>query len=99
MRLTRLGVQPIRETHKLLKRGADLPEQGSCLDEIAAVGDQIPVTREPTQALHREEIDKPGLEDFVRRMRTVNHGPFAVVTYNRRATQPFQQADLYFLRA
>lgn len=69
MRLMCLRVQPVREAHESVERRAIAPEQGSCLDEVAAVGDQVPVTREPSQPLHCEEIDEFGLEDFVRRMR------------------------------
>ena len=39
------------------------------------------------------------MENFVGRLRIVNHLPFGVVPDNRRAAQPLQDANLDFLRA
>ena len=76
-----------------------IPNQRRGFDKVAAVADQVPVAREPAQPLHRREINQLVLQNFVGRMRIVNHLPFGVVPDNRRAAQPFQNADLDFLRA
>ena len=75
-----------------------IPNQRGGFDEVAAVANQIPVARKTPQLLHRSEINQPVLEDFVRRIRAVNHLPFGVMPDNGRAAEPFQDADLDFLR-
>ena len=49
--------------------------------------------------MHRRKINQLVLEDFVGRLRIVNHLPVVVVPDNRRAAQSFQDAHLDFLRA
>ena len=75
------------------------PNQRRGGDEIAAVADQIPILRKAPQPLHRGEINQLVLQNFVGRMRVVNHLPFRIVPDNGRAAQAFQNADLDFLRA
>jgi hypothetical protein len=75
-----------------------MPEQGNGFDEVAAVADKVPVTRKSAKLLHRGEVKKTILKDFVRRMRIVNHLPIGVVANDRRAAQSFEYAHLNFLR-
>jgi len=49
--------------------------------------------------LHGGEVNELVLQNFVGRLRIVNHPPIGVVPDNRRAAQPLQDADLDFLRA
>ena len=81
------------------RRRAVAPDQRRGFDEVAAVADQVPIPREAAQPLHRGEINQLVLQNFVGRMRVVNHLPLGVVPDNRRAAQPFEDADLNFLRA
>ena len=86
-----------RARQKARRGGA--PDQRRGLDEVAAVADQVPVAREAPQPLHRREINQPVLQDFVGRVRVIDHLPFGVVPDDRRAAQPLEDAHLDFLRA
>src|ERR1039458_1179700 len=73
-----LRVKPVAEMEEALKRRALTPEEGRCLHKITAVAHEVPVAGEAAQALDREKIDQLRLQDFVRRLGTIHHAPFAV---------------------
>ena len=91
-------MQPVAPAQESVEGRTVIPNQRRRFDEIAAVADHVPITGEAPQPLHRGEINQLVLQNFVGRMRVVNHLPFGVVPDNRRAAQPFQNADLDFLR-
>ena len=94
------GEQPVAEAEKIVNGDAPLlPDQRRGGDEVAAVADQVPVAREAAQPLHRGKINQLVLQNLIRRMGVVNHLPFGVMPDDGRAAQPFQNADLDFLRA
>ena len=100
VRLPETCEQRFAQLHEPRERGAPAgPEQGGGLDEVAAVGDEVPVAAEPPDALHRGEVDVIRPQHLVRRVRAVDHAPLGVVADDRRAAQPLEDADLDLLRA
>ena len=91
--------KPIAQLQETPKgRAIVAPDQRRALDEIAAVADQVPISREAPKPLHGCEVEQLILQDFIRWLRLVFHLPLLVVSHNRRASQPFQNANLDFLR-
>ena len=98
VRAARLGVKPVAQREEFAKRRTVFPNQRCGFDEAAAVGNQIPVVREPAEALHRGKVEIAVLENLVRRLRIVNHLPLGGMAGNGRAAETFQNADLDFVR-
>ena len=93
-------MQPFVPPHEGVKgRTVAAPDQRRAADEVPAVARQIPVARETAQRLHGGKINQPVLENFVRRMRVIDHLPFGVVPDDGSAAQPLEDADLDFVRA
>ena len=92
-------MQPVAPAQEGVKRRSAAPDERRAFHEVAAVAGQIPVAGEAAQALHHGKINELVLQNFVGWMSAVNHLPFGVVPDNWRAAQPFQDADLDFLRA
>src|SRR6516164_3929978 len=72
--------EPLTPAHEGPKRRTVVaPNEWSGADEVAAVADEVPITREATKFLHRRKIEESILQDFVGRMRVVDHLPIGVV--------------------
>lgn len=94
-----LILDPVAEILKLLKRRVILIEQQfQCHREVAAVRDQVPVTSEDLHFVNLVEADQAIAENLKRRRFTVDHLPLRVMANDGRSLQPFQKADLDFLR-
>src|SRR5437773_3313181 len=89
-------VAPPQERGERRSRGA--PDEWRGVEEVAAVANQVPVAGETAQALHRGKIDEPVLQDFVGRIRAIDHPPCRVMTSDWCAAQPLQNPDLNLLR-
>src|ERR1039458_455066 len=74
------------------------PDQRRSLHEVAAIADEVPITREAPQLLHRGEINQPILQQLVGRVRVIYHLPFGVVPDDWCAAQPLEHTYLYFVR-
>src|ERR1044071_2841383 len=92
-------MKPFAPAHERPERPFLPPYHGGCLYKIAAVANQIPVSRKPLEPLEGWKIHCFGLEYFVRRMRIIGHVPFSVVPDYRGATQAFENSNLNFLGA
>ncbi len=68
------------------------------MDKIAAVADQVPVSREATQPMDRFKAEQAATQYLVGWMWTVDHLPLRVMSYDRCPAEPLQNADLDFLR-
>lgn len=93
------GVEPVGEFEKCLEGEGMGPEARDRLEKIAAVGVKVPITGETTEALHEGKIEEFVLQDFVGRMRAVNHLPFGIVPDNGGPAKAFEDADLNLLGA
>jgi hypothetical protein len=92
------GVEVVAEGEEGEERGGGrFPEQGKGDGEAAAIGDEIPVTGEATEALDGGEIEVAIGEEFVGRVGVVSHGPFLVVALDGGAAEALEQAHLDFL--
>ena len=56
------------------------------------------MTRKAAEFLHGGKIDQFVLQNFIGRMRVVDHLPFGIVPDDGRAAETFEDADLDFLR-
>lgn len=92
------GEEVIAEGEEGEERGGGrFPEQGQGGAEAAAVGDEVPVTSETSEALDGGEIEVAMGEQFVGRVGVIAHGPFLVVTLDRGTAEAFEEAHLDFL--
>src|SRR5262245_50582068 len=97
MRLTGYLMNPVAGSQKTFERRTSTPDQRSGFNKIAAIGDEIPVSRKPSQALHGGEVDQAGPQDFVRGVGAVDHLPGLIMPDDRRAAEALEHADLDFL--
>ena len=58
IRAANLRVEPVAPAQECGERRGVLPDQRRCLDEVAAVADEIPILREASHPLHRGEADE-----------------------------------------
>src|ERR1035441_5837816 len=73
------------------------PDQRRSLHKVAAVADEVPITRQAPEFLHGGEINQAVLQQLVGRVRVIYHLPFGVVPDDWRAAQPLEHAYLYFV--
>ena len=91
------GVEPVGQMQKLPERRSVVPDERRGLNELSAVGDEIPIAGKAAHTLHGGEVDVARLEDLVRRRRRPDHLEFLVVANDRCAAETLENTDLDFL--
>jgi hypothetical protein len=94
------AIEPFAERHERGERRCVLvaPEQGSGLNEISAVANQVPITRKTAHRLHLSETDEARLQNFVRRVGIVSHLPLRIVADDGRSPETLEDSHLDFMR-
>jgi hypothetical protein len=90
--------QPNAPGHESIERRIlILPDERGCLNKITAVDYHVPVPGEAPQPLHGRKVDELVAQDFIGRLRGVNHFPLCVMTRDRGASKALEYSDLDFM--
>ncbi len=90
-------MKPEGEVHEAGKGGGVLPEEWSCFQEVAAIGDEIPETGKEAEAAQGRVVQATGLLNLVGRIGAVDHSPLRIVADDGGAAKALEHADLDFL--
>lgn len=86
--------------HEALEGGVAVgPEEGSGVDEVAAVAGEVPDFGEAAEALHGGEVDEAGGKDLVGGVGAVDEVVGLFVADDGGAAKAFEEVDLDFLGA